>query len=120
MSEDPAAIRNRMRELRKTQDPTLARDAAASACAKILAQVDPAHWKGMTIALYNPTAEEMDTKALADAWKTHGARLFYPRIPDPNNRRLEFAEITAGPGTWVKGLYGINEPSEEHPPGPID
>src|SRR3954463_14181626 len=105
MSENPAEIRNRIRELRKAQDPQAARTAATQACAKFLENFAPALWKGMTIALYHPTAEELDPTHLADVWRKHGARLFYPRIPDPNDRRLEFAEITAGPGTWVKGLY---------------
>ncbi len=120
MTQSPAEIRSRIQAIRKSQDAKVADAASRLACEKLLGLVPPERWKGMTIALYHPTQEELNPTVLAESCKARGARLFYPRIIDEHLKRLEFAEITAGPGTWVKGLYGISEPSPEHPPVPID
>jgi 5-formyltetrahydrofolate cyclo-ligase len=120
MTLNPVEIRARIQALRKSQDPAIAHAASVKACHSLLAAVPSDRWRGLTIALYHPTPDELDTGLMAKGLKEAGARLFYPRVTDQHTRRLEFAEITAGPGTWVKGLYGINEPSPEHAPVPID
>jgi 5-formyltetrahydrofolate cyclo-ligase len=113
VGEGPAEIRRRIQALRKAQDPEQAHRFARSICKRLLAAIAP-RAQGLNIAIYRSLPEELDPSPLAEALALAGARLFYPRVVDVLQSRMEFIEMDAQ-ATWVAGPFGIQEPDPALP-----
>ena len=100
-----AALRTRMRQVRRDLDPGQ-RSAQSIAACRLLE--DLAAWRrAKTVALYAPIRDELDPSSLVISARLLDKRLVYPRVAG-QGQPLEFRPGQLSPGTW-----GIPEPSGE-------
>ncbi|MCM2323394.1 MAG: 5-formyltetrahydrofolate cyclo-ligase [Oligoflexia bacterium] len=72
------------------------------------------HLQGMHVGFFRPLPEEPSLASLERWLRANGAKLYYPRVEDLRERRMELAEV-ASEDNWVSGRFGIEEP---HPSVP--
>ncbi len=104
-SEGRAALRRRLRQLRRDIPPA-ARRAAAVAVAHHIRRAFNLR-PGLRIAVYAPLPAELDTAPLIRLARRHHCHVYLPRLTDLRRRRMQFIE--AG-GPMRRNRLGILEP----------
>jgi 5-formyltetrahydrofolate cyclo-ligase len=106
-SDDRAALRQRLKQLRRAVPPAQRR-AAASAVAHHIRR----HFNlrpGLRIAVYAPLPAELDCGPVVELARRHHCRIFLPRLTDLRRRRMRFV---AAAGPMRRNHLGILEPTE--------
>lgn len=103
---DRAALRRRLKQLRRAVPPA-ARRAAAKAVAHQIRRAFNLR-PGLRIAAYAPLPSELDTAPLVQLARQRRCRIYLPRLTDLRRRRMLFIE--AG-GPMRRNHLGILEPT---------
>lgn len=104
-ADDRAALRRRLKQLRRAVAPA-ARQQAAIAVARHVRRSFNLR-PGMRLAAYTPLPSELDTAPLIELVRRRGCRVYVPRITDLRRRRMQFVEIG---GPMRRNHLGILEP----------
>jgi 5-formyltetrahydrofolate cyclo-ligase len=104
-SESRAALRRRLRQLRRAIPPA-ARRAAAIAVAHHIRRAFNLR-PGLRIAVYAPLPSELDTAALVRLARRHHCHVYLPRLTHLRHRRMRFIEAR---GAMRRNRLGILEP----------
>lgn len=107
-----AALRQRIRKLRRDHPPGLARARSLEAQQRLM---DAPCWRNArSVALYVALKGELSTDRLLDAaWKS-GRVVWLPRVRPQEPGRMEFAAC-AGPEQLRPGPFGLREPKDALP-----
>jgi 5-formyltetrahydrofolate cyclo-ligase len=102
---DRAALRSRLKQLRRAVPPAARRMAALAVAHHIrrTCKLRP----GMRVAVYAPLPSELDTGPLMQLARRRGCHVYLPRITDLRHRRMQFVE-SGGP--MRRNQLGILEP----------
>jgi 5-formyltetrahydrofolate cyclo-ligase len=100
-----AALRQRLRRLRRDLPPA-ARRAAEVAVARHIQRAFNLR-PGLRIAVYAPLAAELDPAALVRLGQRHRCRIYVPHLTDLRRRRMQFVEAR---GPMRRNALGIWEP----------
>ena len=66
-----------------------------------------------TIFLFLSMNSEIDTQPILEAALSEGKKVFTPRVED---KKLIFCRILSAEGPWLKGPFGIKEPTHDRRP----
>jgi 5-formyltetrahydrofolate cyclo-ligase len=104
-SDDRAALRQRLKKLRRGVPPAARRAAALSVADHVrhTLKLRP----GMRIAVYAPLPAELDCGPVVELARRRHCRIYLPRLTDLRRRRMRFTE--AG-GPMRRNRLGILEP----------
>jgi 5-formyltetrahydrofolate cyclo-ligase len=102
---DRAALRKRLKQLRRAVPPA-ARRSAALAVARHIRRTFNLR-PGLRVAVYAPLPSELDTGPLMQLARKHGCHVYLPRITDRRRHRMQFVESS---GPMRRNHLGILEP----------
>ncbi len=112
VAERKAALRERIRKLRRNHPPGLARARSLEAQQRLLEA--PCWRNARSVALYVALKGELSTdKLLAAAWKS-GRTVWLPRVRPGEPGRMEFA-VCVGLEQLRPGPFGLREPEDGLP-----
>jgi 5-formyltetrahydrofolate cyclo-ligase len=100
-----AALRQRLKQLRRAVPPAQRRAAAIAVARHLRRSV---HLRpGMRIAVYAPLPSELDCGLVVELARHHQCRIYLPRLTDLRRRRMRFVAAT---GPMRRNQLGILEP----------
>ena len=102
---DRAALRKRLKQLRRAVPPAARRMAAVAVAHHIRRTFNLR--PGMRVAVYAPLPSELDTAPLVRLARQRGCHIYLPRITDLRRHRMQFV-ATGGP--LRRNRLGILEP----------
>ena len=104
-SDDRAALRQRLKQLRRAVPPAQRRAAAIAVARHIRRSFNLR--PGLRLAVYAPLPAELDTAPLVRLAQRHLCRIYLPRLTDLRRRRMQFIEAR---GAMRRNHLGILEP----------
>jgi 5-formyltetrahydrofolate cyclo-ligase len=104
-SDGRAALRQRLKKLRRAVPPAQRRAAAIAVAHHIRRSFNLR--PGLRLAVYAPLPAELDTAPLVQLARRHRCRIYLPRLTDLRRRRMQFIEAR---GAMRRNRLGILEP----------
>jgi 5-formyltetrahydrofolate cyclo-ligase len=102
---DRAALRQRLKKLRRAVPPAQRRMAALAVAHHVRQTLNLR--PGLRIAVYAPLPAELDTAALVRVARRHHCRIYLPRLSDRRRHRMQFVEAR---GAMRRNHLGVMEP----------
>lgn len=115
-------IRARLRRKRLEMSQAQIQSVSQAICARFLEasglleglQSQRATGRPVRVALYRAVAGELDPVSLQDPLIAIGTRLCFPRVEDPDQKRMEMYEVVQpSEHAWQVGHYGALEPGPD-------